>query len=110
MTDAALSALLGSGPLAILLAFALVVLWLENRRLRVYYEGDPNDPEHKPGKIARDAAAALVREDGIRTAAALELTTERTAAATALAAERAENKALWREINDTLKEFSGEAD
>jgi len=97
MTDAALTALIGSGPLAILLAFALTVVWLENRRLRVYYEGDPESPDKTPGKIAQIEAAGRVREDGIRAAADLQL-----------AREREENKALWREISDTLKEFSGE--
>lgn len=109
MTDAALTALTSGGAVAVLAAFALVVVWVKLQRLTVYYEGDPSDPEKSPGKISRDAAAAQAREDSIRSEAALALAAEREAGAKALAAERAENKALWREINDTLKSFSGEA-
>jgi len=68
MLEAVLSALIGSGPLAVLMSFVIVVLWKENRRLVARYEGDAGDAKTPatPGLISDLVSAAHAREDALR--------------------------------------------
>ena len=92
MTDEVIRALVSSGPMAVVLGFAVWTLWKSNRELRIYYEGDPNDPEKKPGRIAQLQAASLAREDMLRSDHVERLRYERD-----------EQKAVMTELLKTLK-------
>ena len=99
MVDQALQALAASGPLAILMGLVIVVLWKENRALRKKYEGDPGDaktPATK-GVIEEQRLAAQAREDE-----------QRQHFEQRVDAERTENKAIMRELNETLKGYAEE--
>lgn len=84
--------LAASGPLALVLGLAVYVLWSSNRELRQLYEGDPKDPEQKPGRIAQLQRAAQAREDAIREFYEGKLKVERD-----------EQKELLKELNATLR-------
>jgi len=92
MSAEAMKAILTSGPLAIVLAAGLIVLWLKLRAKEIYYEGDPKEPEKTPGLLAKRAEECRDREDAIRKFYEGQLKTERE-----------ENKALYREIAEALK-------
>ena len=62
--EEALKAIAASGPMAVILGYAVRVLWGRLTALRTHYEGDVEND--KPGLLARDRAAAQDREDKIR--------------------------------------------
>ncbi len=59
--------LAAQGLTALLLGGIVFVLWRKLTALHVFYEGDPSQPEAKPGRIREMQVAAQVREDGLRT-------------------------------------------
>lgn len=88
--DAWISAI-GSASLASVLGIIVWTLWGKLQELRVYYEGDPKDKD-KVGKLEAERKSAQAREDELREHYEDELKKERE-----------ENKALLREINETLQ-------
>lgn len=99
MTEAVLQALSVGGPMAIVLGFAVFTLWNANAKLRVQYEGDPDNPEKTPGKLATQAKEARQRYDALR-----EFYEEK------LRLEREEQKAIIKELNSTLRGAFEETD
>jgi len=89
--EAALSALAATGPMAVVLGSAVLTLWRKLAAIQIYYQGDPDDKD-KPGLIARHAASAQAREDGLR-----EQYEDREAKL------RSDLKAVYKELNDTLR-------
>ena len=117
-----LQALEKGGPIgiAMILGVGLAILWKKLQTLRIFYEGDP-DPdraEKNPGKLALLATAAQVREDGIRidydgrlskqrVHYEGQLVTMRSDYEEQLKSERDENKGLFREIAEGLRNIGG---
>ncbi len=92
MFEEALKSLVASGPMAVILGTAVYMLWRQNRELRTFYEGDPKEPERKPGRIAELVKSGQDREDSVR----LEMRE-------ALKHERDEQKSVMDELLRTLK-------
>jgi hypothetical protein len=78
--------------MAVILGLAVYMLWRQNRELRTFYEGDPKEPERKPGRIAELVKSGQTREDDIRQ--------EMRAA---LSHERNEQKQVMDELLKVLK-------
>jgi len=111
-----------AGPLAlaVVLGTGLIVVWKKLQDLRKFYEGDPGDEKtpETPGRLKEEREAAQEREDGVREEYDGRLTdqrkhyegllaSQRADLEAELKAERDENKALMREINETLQRFLG---
>ena len=91
------------GVLVLAFAVAITVLWKTNRDRRVFYEGDPKEPEKTPGKIAELAKAAQAREDEIRAAGDAALEQQRKDYAESLKNERAEQKLVMDQLLAALR-------
>lgn len=96
MLEAALTALASNGPLALLAGMIVIVLWKKLQAIQIHYAGDPKDST-KVGLIRHMQVEAQEREDTLR-----EHYEER------LDCERSEQKAVMRELNDTLKGYAEE--
>ena len=89
MLEEGLKALVTSGPLAILMGVAIVMLWRKNSALLAQAE---ERGEAHAAKIEGMRLEALTREDNLR-----------THYESLIDAERSENKTLWRETNEAFK-------
>lgn len=100
------------GPIAIavLALSALAIVWGKLQILRKFYEGDPGNEKtpEKPGRLREERVAAQVREDEIRDDYDGRLTDQRKHYEDLMAKERAEVKALYRELNSTIKRLGGD--
>ena len=105
MTDQILSSLAAGGPMAILLGAALWWQVKENKKLRLLYEGDPGDEKTKPtiGRLEQLRREYEGDPDDLENKPG-KIAAIRTKYETELANEREENKALYREITQALKE------
>lgn len=79
METLAWKSIVASGPLAIVLGTAVALLWRSLARIRLQYEGDPDEPEKRPGLIRAMQAEARAREDMIRAHYEQQLAEERRA-------------------------------
>lgn len=94
MVEQALTAVAASGPLAILMAIVIKVLWSKIVALEKKYEGDPGN-EKRPateGKIAEMTTGAQEREDDLRAHYEKRLD-----------AERVEQRKVMDDLLDTLR-------
>jgi flagellar biosynthesis/type III secretory pathway M-ring protein FliF/YscJ len=97
MIEQAIAALAASGPLAILMAIVIKVLWSKLTAVQKQYEGDPGDAKNpaKPGRIAELVKAAQEREDAMRKNYEKRLD-----------AERVEQRKVMDELLNTLRGIS----
>ena len=109
----------GPSTIAALIGLALFVIWGKLNTIRIFYEGDPENPEKTPGRLREERVAAQQREDAIRTDYDQRLTDQRKhyeallqslrlEKEAELKTEREENKSLFRELNETFKSLRDE--
>lgn len=103
MFEEIVRALAASGPIALVLGLATLLLWKRLNKQQVFYEGDPDDPENKPGKLAQERKVAQDRLAQERKDAQGREDKLRKHYEDKLKTERGENKALYRELNEALQ-------
>lgn len=101
--DRVFDAVAQNGPLAVVMGAVVVVLWKRLVQLRTHYEGDPSDPERKPGVLSLERRAAQQREDAVRGHYEGLLAQERAAHQAEIDRERGEQRALLDQLLNALK-------